>query len=78
MAEHAHSTSDRGAAPLTTRERLEAAVEAAIAALDAFDGDPDLDVACEDEGFDSDREPTFEEEGPYQPFDLDQRLPEYA
>lgn len=37
------------------RLELEAAIEAAISALDAFDGDPDLeddeDDACEDEGF---------------------------
>lgn len=43
MAAHAYSTLTRGRAPLTTRQRLEAAVEAAIAALDAFDGDPDLE-----------------------------------
>lgn len=46
------------------RARLEAAVEAAIAALDAFDGDPDYEDQCEDEGgecndegWDSDSEP---------------------
>lgn len=32
------------------RRRLEAAIEQAIAALDAFDGDPDLEIQCEDEG----------------------------
>ncbi len=30
--------------------RLELAVERAIAALDALDGDPDLEEQCEDEG----------------------------
>lgn len=39
---------------LKKRARLEAAIELAIAALDAFDGDPeleeDVDDACEDEG----------------------------
>lgn len=45
------------------RRRLEASIEAAIAALDALDGDPDLEdsfdreAACEDDGFDSDSEP---------------------
>lgn len=52
MAVHAYSTPSRAPAPLTTRARLEAAVEAAIAALDALDGDPDL----EDFG---DREPSL-------------------
>lgn len=33
----------QGRRPMTRRERLEAAVEAAIDALDAMDGDPDLE-----------------------------------
>lgn len=47
------------------RRRLEAAVEAAIAALDHLDGDIDLEdgfdqeAACEDDGYESDREPRF-------------------
>lgn len=48
-----------------TRAELERAVERALAALDALDGDPDFELTCEDEGaqcedegFDSDREPT--------------------
>jgi hypothetical protein len=41
----------------TLRQRLEAAVERAIAALDALDGDPDMEPECEDEGCDPDREP---------------------
>ncbi|AZS20068.1 hypothetical protein [Caulobacter sp. FWC26] len=45
------------------RRRLEASIEAAIAALDALDGDSDLEdsfdqeAACEDDGFDADSEP---------------------
>lgn len=46
------------------RRELEELIEQAIAALDAFDGDPDLEDQCEDEGAqcegegeDSDREP---------------------
>lgn len=38
------------------RWRLEVAIERAIAALDALDGDSDLEPGCEDEGFDSDTE----------------------
>jgi hypothetical protein len=45
------------------RRDLEAAIEAAIVMLDALDGDPDLEhvcedegAACDDEGFDGDRE----------------------
>ncbi len=66
MAKHAYSTPARGRAPLTTRAQLEAAVEAAIAALDALDGDPDLEEQCEDEGAqvdaeqdDADKEPAL-------------------
>lgn len=59
MAVHAYSTPGSAPAPLTTRARLEAAVEAAIAALDAIDGDPDLDAGCEDEGADTDSEPSL-------------------
>ena len=33
-----------------TRKRLEDAVELALAALDAFDGDPDLEGTCDDDG----------------------------
>ncbi len=47
------------------RRRLEAAIEAAIEALDALDGDADLELqcedeggACEDEGAQDDREPS--------------------
>lgn len=35
--------------PMTRRQRLEAAVAAAIAALDAMDGDPDLEPDDDDE-----------------------------
>ncbi len=31
------------------RHKLEQAVEAAIAALDAFDGDPDIESCCDDD-----------------------------
>lgn len=46
------------------RVRMERAIEKLLAALDALDGDPDLedsdeDAACEDEGFDADREPAM-------------------
>ena len=34
----------QGRRPMTRRERLEAAVAAAFAALDAIDGDPDLEL----------------------------------
>lgn len=40
------------------RKELEAAVERALAALDALDGDPDFEMECEDEGAEHDgREP---------------------
>jgi hypothetical protein len=46
------------------RQRMETAVERLLAALDAIDGDPDLEAtcedeggACEDEGSNDDREP---------------------
>ena len=45
------------------RTRMEAAVERLLAALDALDGDPDLEggfdreAVCEDEGADDEREP---------------------
>lgn len=52
------------------RRQLEDAIEAALAALDALDGDPDLEPQCEDEGAqcddegaDSDREPEIEDWG---------------
>lgn len=37
-------------APATLRTRMETAVERLLAALDAMDGDADLELACEDEG----------------------------
>ena len=60
------------------RRRLEAAVEAAIAALDQFDGDPDLEDSfdqedvCEDEGHESDREPDAPENFPWPDGEVDQ------
>jgi hypothetical protein len=50
MANAALITSEHRHTPAGLRARLEAAVEAAIAALDALDGDPDLEAQCEDEG----------------------------
>lgn len=43
-----------------TRLELEQLIEAAIARLDDFDGDPDLEIQCEDEGAQCDDE-GFEE-----------------
>lgn len=60
------------------RRRLEASIEAAIAALDALDGDPDLEdsfdqeAACEDDGFDSDSEPDHEGDRNWPDGDVDQ------
>jgi hypothetical protein len=48
LAKHAHITPAPRRA--TTRQQLEGAIEAAIFALDAFDGDPDPELVCEDEG----------------------------
>lgn len=52
-----------------TRADLESAVERAIALLDAWDGDPDAEPECEDEGaqcddegVESDREPDQDDE----------------
>lgn len=42
------------------RARMEAAVERLLAALDAMDGDPDLEAACEDEGAQCDDEGAIE------------------
>ena len=54
------------------RERLEAAIEAAIETSDRMDGDPDLEAQCEDGGWDSDTEPLDECEGPSSPFQFGQ------
>ena len=61
------------------RSRLEASIDAAIAALDQLDGDPDLEdtfdqeAACDDEGHDSDREQDVDYEAQSVPlFQLDQ------
>jgi len=60
------------------RARLEASIEAAIAALDQLDGDPDLEdsfdreMVCEDEGHESDREPDPAEFLPWPDGDVDQ------
>lgn len=40
----------------TRRQLLEDAVERALAALDALDGDPDFELECEDEGAQCDDE----------------------
>ena len=45
------------------RARIEAAVEALIALLDTMDGDPDLELSCEDEGAQCDDEGAIEHEG---------------
>jgi hypothetical protein len=37
-------------APASLRTRMERAVERLLSALDAMDGDTDLEPACEDEG----------------------------
>ncbi|OXE37424.1 MAG: hypothetical protein CGW95_01615 [Phenylobacterium zucineum] len=54
------------------RRRLEAAIEAALEALDALDGDSDFEpqcedegAQCEDEGTDTDREPDTDAEPDY-------------
>lgn len=39
---------------LASRERLEAAIEEAILALDILDGDADLEAGCDDDASDDD------------------------
>lgn len=39
------------------RAAIENTIEVLIALLDAMDGDPDLELCCEDEGVDTDSEP---------------------
>jgi len=46
--------------PPTLRTRMELAVQRL---LDALDGDPDLEAACEDEGHDSDTETDYADMG---------------
>lgn len=64
---------------LNLRRRMERAVERLLAALDAMDGDPDLEdgfdleEACEDEGHDSDREPADYVLCPWPDGETDQR-----
>lgn len=53
------SARHRGLRPMTRRERLEAAIEFAVAALDAMDGDPDQEA--DDEG---DEDPVEYSAGP--------------
>lgn len=61
------------------RHRMERAVERLLAALDAMDGDPDiedsfdLEEVCEDEGHDSDREPDDFHLCPWSDGETDQR-----
>lgn len=40
----------RASPAIRNRQMLEQAIEDAIAALDACDGDPDIEFQCEDEG----------------------------
>lgn len=46
-----------------TRLELEQLIEAAIARLDDLDGDPDVEITCEDEGAQCDDEGAIEEDG---------------